>query len=117
MWGTKPLTVSSQVVFPRHAPSISPPNCTVICLGFHPKELFSTATSSLSFLFCGLPTLAALSMFPVMGTRGSTCAFGGHKGPGYGIDPGVGCIIQGTYNGMDPAPEGIIHGTWVACSC
>jgi hypothetical protein len=117
MRGTKPLTASSQAVFPGHAPSISPPGCTVICLGFRPEELLSVATSSLSFLFCRLSALAALSMLPVLGARGSTCAFGGQKGPRYGIDPRAGCIIQGTCDGMDPPPEGIIHGTCVACSC
>jgi hypothetical protein len=117
MRGIKPLTASSQAVFPGHAPSIYPPGCTVICLGFRLDELLSAATSSLSFLFCRLVALAAISMFPVRGARGSICAFGGQKGPGYGIDPRAGCIIHDTCDNMDPTASGIIHGTWDACSC
>jgi hypothetical protein len=117
MRGTKPLMASSQVVFPGRIPSISPPGCTVICLGFRPEELLSIAMLSLSFLFCRLAALAALSIFPVLGAGGSTYAFGGQKGPRYGIDLGASYIIQGTCDGMDPPPEGIIYGTWAACTC
>jgi hypothetical protein len=64
--GTKPFTASSQVVFPRHAPSISPPGCTVICLSFRHDELLSAATLSFSFLLWSRVALVVLSVFPVL---------------------------------------------------
>jgi hypothetical protein len=111
--GTKPLTTSSQAFFPRHVPSISHPGCIVICLGFRPEEILLAAMSSFSFLFCRLAALVALLVFPVLLGGGSSCVFGGHKGPRYGINPRADGIIQGTCDGTDYAPACIIHGTCV----
>jgi hypothetical protein len=110
--GTRPRTTSSHPFLPGHTPSISPPDWTRICLAFRPPEVLSAATSSFNFLFCRRAALAALSAFPVLPTEALACAGGGQHMPGYGIEPGADCIIQGSCGGIDPGPEDINHGTY-----
>jgi hypothetical protein len=115
--GTRPRTASSHPFLPGHAPSISPPGWTRICLAFRPPEVLSAATSLFNFLFCRRAAHTALSAFPVLPTEASTCAGRGQHILGYGIEPGADCIIQGSCGGINPGPEDINHGTCCDGSC